>query len=69
MNKQDKFELSFRRSMAVTEVVLFPRDIYPYPRCPRCRRTIDREYMGFCDRCGQKLDWTFFDESVTVLPK
>ena len=65
MKKQDKYELSFRRPMAVTEVVLFSRDTYPYPRCPRCCRTMEREYMGFCDRCGQKLDWTSFGEAET----
>ena len=28
-----------------------------YPICPRCDCTIEREYMSFCDRCGQKLGW------------
>lgn len=60
MKKQDKYELSFRRPMAVTEAVLFARDPSPYPRCPRCHLTMDREYVSFCDRCGQKLDWSFF---------
>ena len=31
-----------------------------YPICPRCNRTIEREYMRFCDRCGQPLDWKLF---------
>ena len=69
MKQQDIYELSFRRPMAVTEVVLFPRDTYPYPRCPRCHRTIDREYMSFCDRCGQKLDWSELDIAATVIPE
>lgn len=25
--------------------------------CPRCDRTIDREYQRFCDQCGQRLAW------------
>lgn len=31
-----------------------------FPVCPRCACTIEREYMCFCDRCGQKLNWQFF---------
>lgn len=31
-----------------------------YPVCPRCDCTIEREYMSFCDRCGQKLGWSLF---------
>ena len=31
-----------------------------YPVCPRCDCTIEREYMSFCDRCGQKLGWGLF---------
>jgi len=62
-------ELRFRRPMAVTEVVLFARNTYPYPRCPRCRRTMEREYMSYCDRCGQKLDWTHFEEKALVISK
>lgn len=28
-----------------------------YPVCPRCNRTMDREYMRFCDLCGQRVAW------------
>lgn len=69
MKQQDMYELSFRRPMAVTEVVLFTRKISSYPRCPRCRQTIEREYMHFCDRCGQRLDWTAFDRAQLVVAK
>ena len=31
-----------------------------YPICPRCGETFEREYMRFCDRCGQRLGWEFF---------
>ena len=31
-----------------------------YPVCPRCRKSFDREYTHFCDRCGQKLSWGMF---------
>ena len=32
-----------------------------HPVCPRCKVTLEREYMGFCDRCGQRLDWEKWD--------
>ena len=28
-----------------------------YYICPRCDITLEREFVVFCDRCGQKLDW------------
>jgi hypothetical protein len=39
-----------------------------YPVCPRCRITIEREYMSFCDRCGQRLGWKKLKDAVIVLP-
>ena len=26
-----------------------------FPVCPRCDVTLEREYMRYCDRCGQAL--------------
>lgn len=62
-------QLGFRRPMSVTEVVYLHRCHASFPRCPRCHLTMEREYMNFCDRCGQRLDWTTFDESAEVLFK
>lgn len=28
--------------------------------CPRCDSLLDREFVRFCDRCGQRLDWRFY---------
>ena len=61
MNRKILWELGFRRDMAVTEVVRFSPNSGSFPRCPRCRLTMEREYMSFCDRCGQKLNWSSFD--------
>lgn len=33
-----------------------------YPVCPRCNISVEREYMAFCDRCGQRLAWDRFPE-------
>ena len=38
-----------------------------YPICPRCDMTIDREYMCFCDRCGQHLSWSQFDHADVII--
>lgn len=37
-----------------------------YPLCPRCDCTLDREYMCYCDRCGQCLSWELFEHAKTV---
>lgn len=37
-----------------------------YPVCPRCRLTLAREYQSYCDRCGQALDWTDYDQAAVI---
>lgn len=37
-----------------------------YPVCPRCERTLDREYQLFCDRCGQALSWKHFSSAAVI---
>lgn len=55
----------YRVPMQVKELCRFcGGDIYPV--CPRCGATVEREYMRFCDRCGQRLGWEFFDYTVIV---
>ena len=46
----------YRVPLSVTKVIAY-RDGTTYPICPRCLMSLDREYMSFCDRCGQKLNW------------
>lgn len=51
---------SYRRGMPVTEMRVSCSPFYGetgYYVCPRCSITMEREFMAFCDRCGQKLDW------------
>lgn len=55
----------YRLPMPVKEILLFDSG-NSYPLCPRCNSTIDREYMNFCDRCGQRLGWDFFPFAKTV---
>jgi len=60
----------YRVPMAVTELKVFP-DCHGQPAyyvCPRCKITMEREYMNFCDRCGQRLDWRDSGHAKIVYP-
>lgn len=57
----------YRMKMPVTEVMLFP-DGNSYYVCPRCHITMEREFMHFCDRCGQRLDWKGYKKARIVYP-
>lgn len=54
---------SYRVPLPVTQIVQYAADEPCYPVCPRCKRGMDREYMSFCDRCGQKMNWKYFDNA------
>ena len=59
---------SFRVPMPVTELKVFP-DCSGQPAyyvCPRCGLTMEREFMAFCDRCGQRLDWLCYRNEKIV---
>ena len=58
--------VTYRVSLPVTKVVAYTNDTYPV--CPRCAISLNREYMSFCDRCGQKLNWGLFDHAKVVHP-
>lgn len=47
--------LTYRAPMQVSEVLLTCTTSFPI--CPRCDSTLEREYMRYCDRCGQHLAW------------
>ena len=61
------FLASFRLQMPVTEIMIFP-DGYGYYVCPRCHITVEREFMSFCDRCGQRLGWKGYKKARKVYP-
>lgn len=62
---------SYRLPMPVLEVQVLPfvRGYTTYPICPRCDRSMDREYVSFCDRCGQALDWSRQGKAIRRLPQ
>lgn len=52
--------IAYRMPLLVTKVVRYQSGD-TYPICPRCNRCLDREYIKYCDRCGQRLDWQQLD--------
>lgn len=64
----DSGEIAYRLPLAVQEVRVFSNG-NSFPVCPKCGLTLEREYMNFCDRCGQKLDWKEYEKAVVVRVK
>lgn len=52
--------------MPVREAVCY-RSGEIYPLCPRCQIPLDREYQGFCDRCGQRLEWRDYSRARVLV--
>lgn len=63
--------VSFRVPMPVTELKMFPgcHGQPAYYVCPRCGNTMEREFMSFCDRCGQCLGWQGCQNVKIVYPR
>ena len=57
--------VEFRNPLQVTRKIIFSNG-YEFPICPRCKITIEREYMSFCDRCGQRLNWKGYSKAVII---
>lgn len=59
---------SYRTPMKIIESKKFPvyKDTSIYYVCPRCKITLEREFMNFCDRCGQCLDWKGYRKAKVI---
>lgn len=68
--EQEDSPESYRKGMLVTEVMVFETWFRKtgYYVCPHCKITMDREFMPFCDRCGQKLNWGKYRKAKIVYP-
>lgn len=51
--------------MFVVETRVLPNQEV-FPLCPHCHSLIEREYMKFCDCCGQALNWKGYNHSKIV---
>ncbi len=38
-----------------------------YHYCPDCSELLSREGLRYCDRCGQRLDWSNYEAGLTYL--
>ena len=62
--------ISYRIAQPVTQQVYYPSMDSCFSICPRCDIAIEREYMQFCDRCGQKLNWEQLENAeIIIWPK
>lgn len=61
--------LAFRAPLRVSAVraMKLYSGLTTFPVCPRCQRTMDREYQAYCDRCGQALSWKYFNKAIVIL--
>ena len=55
----------YRIPTEVTHVIKFSNGD-TYSKCPRCYSLLDREYMNYCDSCGQKLAWNMLKHAIVV---
>lgn len=46
---------AYRIGMPITEKTVMSGSFFYI--CPRCGITLEHDFMAFCDRCGQRLDW------------
>ena len=58
---------SYRLARPVTKMIHLASSEDTYPVCPRCRISMDREYISFCDRCGQKLNWDYLNQAQIIV--
>ena len=59
--------VSYRLPLPVSKIIVYA-DNTTYPLCPRCESALEREYVRFCDQCGQKLNWDLFEYARVVRP-
>lgn len=58
--------ISYRVALPVTKMVRYPTHGHCFSICPRCKSSMEREYMSFCDRCGQKLNWDLIEYAEII---
>ena len=64
LEKPQETENRFRRPMLVTHIRKYRSTAYYI--CPRCGITIEREFMAYCDRCGQCLSWKHYKRAEVI---
>lgn len=62
-----RFFSDYRKALLVQELMVFPGGS-GYYLCPRCRITLEREFVSYCDRCGQHLGWKRYRKARVIYP-
>lgn len=62
---------AFRYPLIVNKILIFhtPDGENGYYMCPRCEVSLEREFVSYCDRCGQALDWKHYRKATPVFPQ
>ena len=58
----------YRKQRYIEEIMVFPNGTGYYV-CPRCHITLEREFVAYCDRCGQHLGWKGYRKARIIRPK
>ena len=61
----------YRQPMPIREMLLLPFSGRTgcFYLCPRCHISLERDFMAFCDRCGQRLDWRDYKNAKALYPE
>ena len=56
---------SYRKALLVQELIVFSNGD-GYYICPRCHVSLSREFVSYCDRCGQHLGWRGYKKAKII---
>lgn len=63
-------ELASRQiPMKITEKIklkMYDQQYGTYYICPLCKISLERDFMSYCDRCGQRLDWRGYKKAKII---
>ncbi len=59
-------EITYRIPMEIQQLRYYTYNHTSYAVCPRCRISLDREYIRFCDVCGQRLSWKNYGNVIVI---
>lgn len=60
---------SYRNPMQISEMTIYYNAYFGYIGeyiCPRCKIQLERDFMSFCNRCGQKLSWKDYKKAKRI---
>lgn len=61
-----KESASYRTKLPIKELTLYENENSIYALCPRCKATMEKDYLSFCSSCGQKLSWTNWEKAPII---